>query len=151
MRVSIFIFLLSAVACVAAPPDRLAIKGRQSEASIRQTLLDHTPVGSKASDVTLFLNARLKHEGGHVPSVGNGSAWHLMATGQKKKSEFEFASVPDLAPRFEEPWIGSNFDLRLTLSIYQGFPFKVWVIATWRFNRSGTLTDIMVQKQADAL
>jgi hypothetical protein len=151
MRVSIAIFLLSAIVCVATPPERLAIKGRHSEATIRETLLESTPIGSQATAVSSFLNQRLKHEGGYVPSLGNGSAWHLVATGKKKEGNFEFDSVPDLTPRFAEKWIGPDFDVRIILSIYQGLPFKVWVIGTWRFGSDGLLKNIIVEKQVDAL
>lgn len=145
------IFLLSAIACDAATPERISIKGRTSETSIRAALLESTPIGSSVADVALFLNRRLKHEGGYVPTIGNGSAYHLVATGKKKTAKFELDSIPDLTLRFSEEWIGSNFDIRIIMTIYQGFPFKVWVIGTWRFGNDGTLKNIIIKKEADAV
>jgi hypothetical protein len=129
------IFLLSAIVCDAATTERISFKGRTSETSIRAALLESTPIGSSVSDVALFLNRRLKHEGGHVPTIGNGSAWHLVATGKKKTGNFEFDSIPDLTPRFSEKWIGSDFDVPIILTIYHRFPFKVWVIGDMAFRQ----------------
>jgi hypothetical protein len=56
-----------------------------------------------------------------------------------------------LSARFAEPWVGADFDLRIILSIYQGFPFRVWVMGTWRFGSDGRLKKIIIEKQTDGL
>jgi hypothetical protein len=96
MRLSIAILtlLLSAMIGEAAPTERFAIRGRDAEVTIRERLLEFTPVGSKIVDVSLFLNQRLLHKGGSVPSRGNSLLRQLVATGKKKQGDFQFEIIP---------------------------------------------------------
>ncbi len=148
---AVLIFLLVAATALSSAADsgRLTINGRRSERSIRELLLKQTPIGSDAQAVATFLNERLRHEGGWVPSEGNGSLLALMATGKKKEGRFQYDLVPDLTPRFHEKWIGESLDVKIHIDSYLGFPLPVWVLATWRFSRDGLLRDILVEKEAD--
>lgn len=145
------LLLMFCIRGIADARDSISINGRLSEAEIKSKLEQFTAIGCDYTTVVRFINNELKHEGGYIPSKGNGSSQYLAASGHAKNGEFEYDQIPDLSDRFSEPWIGDSLGLTILVSKYRGFPFKVWVISTWKLSKDGKLIEIVVSKQRDGI
>ncbi|MFW9882718.1 MAG: hypothetical protein ACFFG0_57375 [Candidatus Thorarchaeota archaeon] len=108
---------------------------RRDEASIRQKLLENTPIGTNAEDVLKYIKNSIKPSNQNIryDEVNPASLPGHVPTGQK--------NVTVALGKYWSWEQFSNFDL----------PLITYVFAGWAFNNNNQLIDILVYKENDGL
>lgn len=107
---------------------------RRSEESIRDALLEKTPIGTSVDEVLQVIQAELKHENDTEPSYAQTPALERGPQG------------------YTVPVGKKSIRLRLGSHWYSvpGYPIVTIVYASWAFDENDRLIEILVHKENDA-
>lgn len=127
---------LSACGYVSArgPSEPVSIHARSTEAKIRATVLEHTPLGTSKESVLAFIHDRLRHKG------------------EPEFSKFG-ALKRNYGPNRLDEWIGTSGITELEVGYYGEWQYlfliKTNVYPSWAFDENDRLVDVIVYKETN--